>query len=445
VIPLASKADIRDDGIWPVNSENGAQEFDPFAHEPAKKEPRSSGGLVAWLAIFLALAAAGLSAYQWWLERVAGAEADNRQVVAVQELQQGQARLEQDLGQLESRFATVEQQNPGGEIAALKAELASLRGRVAEIGLESADGSVGIEAVEASLLGLQQRIAALETSVAALAVRGDSPGKRMDLSEVEYLLRLASERLQLFGDPVSADRSLALADERLAALEDPLYLPVRQRIAGARQALSEVPVPDTVLLSERISSLQRAIPALPFPGERPVAAPEPAAGEDQGLWARFKRTMSGLVTVRRRTGEDSVLLSLEDKDYLRQGLWLQLESARLAVMRADAATWTSSLQRAADTLLAMFDEQAPQVEQARAEIDALQQTPIVGERPDISAPWAQLRLLREGRSETDTAPAGTLQEDAGERPASGTQSEEPAEPGEGPGTEAETDPGDGGA
>jgi uroporphyrin-3 C-methyltransferase len=418
-----------------VNSENGAQEFDPFAHDPEKKARRSAGGVVAWLALLLAAAAAGLSGYQWWLERVAGSEADNRQAVMVQELRQSQARLGQSLDSLESRVAAVEQDDGSAEITALNAEFASLRGRVAEIGLESADGSAAIEAVEAAMLGLQQRIAGLEASVAALAVRGDSPGKRMDLAEVEYLLRLASERLQLFGDPGSADRSLALADERLAALEDPLYLPVRQRIAGARQALADVPVPDTVLLSGRISNLQRAITTLPFPGERPVTPPEPGPDEEQGLWSRFKRTMAGLVTVRRKVAEDAVLLSLEDKDYVRQGLWLQLESARLAVMRADATTWTSSLQRAGDTLLGMFDRQAPQVERASAEIDALLATPIVGERPDISAPWAQLRLLREGRSDTEAPASEIPRESAG-------QAVQPATPEAGSETGAEEDSGD---
>ena len=48
------------------------------------------------------------------------------------------------------------------------------------------------------------------------------------------------------------------------------------------------------------------------------------------------KPLSSLVTVRRRVRlKTSRLLSLDDMDYLRQGLWLQLESARLALMRND--------------------------------------------------------------------------------------------------------------
>ena len=102
---------------------------------------------------------------------------------------------------------------------------------------------------------------------------------------------------------------------------------------------------------------------------------------------------------RRRVPEEDVMLSLEDKDYVRQDLWLQLESARLAVMRADSVAWQAALQRASETLSARFEGSAPRVANAIDEIRALGTTQITVDMPDISAPWAQLRLLSEGRAE----------------------------------------------
>jgi uroporphyrin-3 C-methyltransferase len=305
---------------------------------------------------------------------------------------------------LESRISAAERGDDSGEITALNSELDSLQGRVAEMSLKLADGQALFEAIQTSMLSLQQRIAAAETNVAALAVRGDSPGKRMDLSEVEYLLRLASERLQLFGDPRSAGLALTIADGRLDSLDDPLYLPVRQRIARAMQVLEDIPAPDTLQLTNRIAALQSSIAGLPFPGELPAEPVDQAPGEETGLWARFKRTMSGLVTVRRKIPDQDIMLSLEDKDYVRQGLWLQLESARLAVMRNDSLAWRSSLQRAADTLATRFEQRSDQVLAAVSEIQSLQQMTITAEMPDISDPWAQLRLLREGRTEAVAVP-----------------------------------------
>jgi uroporphyrin-3 C-methyltransferase len=107
--------------------------------------------------------------------------------------------------------------------------------------------------------------------------------------------------------------------------------------------------------------------------------------------------MSSLVTVRRRVPEDQSLLSLDDKDYLRQGLWLQLESARLALMRNDTSVYSGSLDRVNDTVEQFFKNGSSEVQALLLEVVALKQVNIAPEMPDISAPWAQLRQLRDSR------------------------------------------------
>jgi len=175
-----------------------------------------------------------------------------------------------------------------------------------------------------------------------------------------------------------------------------MFLSVRQRIASARQALATVPAVDGVQLSAQLTALQTNVPTFPFRGK--VEAPtEPELSTDAGWWESFKHSMSSLVTVRRRAPEDQSLLSLEDKDYLRQGLWLQLESARLALMRNDASAYTQSLDRVADTVEQFFNMGSSQVQALLLEITALKQVDIAPEMPDISTPWAQLRQLRDSR------------------------------------------------
>ena len=142
--------------------------------------------------------------------------------------------------------------------------------------------------------------------------------------------------------------------------------------------------------------MQSKIPGLPFRGEV-EAPPQADLPEDTGWWQSFKRTLSSLVTVRRRVPEDQSLLSLDDKDYLRQGLWLQLESARLALMRNDASVYTGSLQRVNQTVEQFFHNGSSGVQALLLEITALKQVDIAPEMPDISAPWTQLRQLRDSR------------------------------------------------
>jgi uroporphyrin-3 C-methyltransferase len=196
---------------------------------------------------------------------------------------------------------------------------------------------------------------------------------------------------------------LQAADVQIEALHDPLFLSVRQRIATSRQALARVPRVDRVQLSASLSKLQSNVPKLPFRGEV-IAEPEPELPADAGWWESLKRTLSSLVTVRRRAPEDQSLLSLDDKDYLRQGLWLQFESARLALMRNDGGTYTASLARVDATLEQFFENGSSPVQAMLLEVAAMEQLEIAPEMPDVSAAWTQLRQLRDSRRLLQTAP-----------------------------------------
>jgi uroporphyrin-3 C-methyltransferase len=391
-------------GDKPVSIENDEQEFDPFELEDERKAVRTGGAGIAWLALVLALAVAAYNGYQGWLQWQAG-DAQAGREAALAELRGQQESLDRSLQALNRRVAETEQGDTASRVALLGSAVDDLRAQLGELDTAAIDTQSRDQALQAALFDLRQSVTALEASVAALASRGQSPGQRLDILEVESLLRMASERLQLFADPRAADEALLLADQRLATMEDPLYLPVRKRINRARQVLASLAVPDLVELDGRISALQGGIAALPFPGDRPpAAAPGEASAEGEGAWARLKQTLASLVTVRRSTPEDAAAISLDDKDYLRQGVWLQLESARLSVMRKDAGGYSRSLNRARDTLASHFDPGAEAVRAAMAEIDDLLQAPIEVEMPDISAPWSQLQLLRKRAAAPEAGP-----------------------------------------
>ena len=319
--------------------------------------------------------------------------------MAINSLQQSRSAVQETLDALKSRLATVEQQDNSGTFSAIRSDISAVQSRLSDLQLGVGDDHAVVEALQVLMKDISQRVGDIETSVAALSVRSETPGKSMDLAEVDYLLRLASERLVLFGDARSASRALGLADTHLEAMEDPLYLSVRRRISEARQALQELPAPDLVAASSQIAALQAVIPELPFPGEIVIEEAAGVEDTDVGFWQRIKNAIKPLVTVRRRVNED-LELSLEDKDYLRQGLWLQLEAARLALMRNDATAWNLSLQGARDSIDNRFAAGSKPVTAALQGIEQLQGIELAGETPDISAPWRQLQLLREGRPQS---------------------------------------------
>jgi len=378
------------------------QDIDDVTDDPVdrllkEKKPRSSGKPIAILALLVAMASVLATGWHWW-QAHQGDPNQATQTEALAHLQESQQQLanavasfEQQLGAAKSPIDTAEFSRQGQRLRTVEGQLAGIQG-------QSGEDQASISAMQGNVRSLEQRLSATESGLVSVAASSQNSSVELNIAEIDFLLRTASQRLSLFSDPAAADLALLAADIQLEALNDPMFLSVRQRIATARQTLAALPVIDHVQITAQITDLQSKIPALPFRGEvEPQAQAQAELPDDAGWWASFKHTMSSLVTVRRRVPEDQSLLSLEDKDYLRQGLWLQLESARLALMRNDAGGWNGSLDRLSDTMEQFFQSDSTAVQALLREITTLKQVNVAPQMPDISAPWAQLRQLRDSR------------------------------------------------
>lgn len=366
-------------------TEEQTPEFDPFA--APENQSRRGGTLIAVVALVLALAVGGWNAWLWWQDREGEGAADAVSQ-SLARLDEAQADLQRTQRAQAARLDTVERLE-------LESGLAQLDDALEQVRSVAGSDRARLESMETTISEIQGLLDRLESRVAAIVVRGESPRQGLELAEVDYLLRSANERLRLYGDARSAAQALALADAQLEAMDDPVYLPVRQSIAAANLALDAVQRADMVALTEGLSSLQARIPGLPFPGEVSIATPAgPAVTEDQGIWARFTGAVSSLVTVRREE-TDLLLVSLEDKDTVRQALWLQLEAARLALLREDDAAYQSALERAKATLSQYFDSGTDAVSRFSSGLAQLREASLTVVWPDISEPWTRLKSIRE--------------------------------------------------
>jgi len=378
-----------------VNNEIDEAAVDPVDRLLETNKRTASGKGVALLALLLAVAAVGGSGWQYW-------QARSEQLGQVKQ-QESLARLETSQQQLARSIASFETQLDAFKSPLDVAELSRLRGRLktvenqlGELDSQAGESQASTRALQGSVRSLEQRLTNTESGLVNVAASSQNSSVELDIAEIDFLLRTASERLQLFSDPVAAELALMAADVQIDALDDPLYLSVRQQIASARQALASLPGLDRVQLSSQLTEMQANIPGLPFRGEA-VIEPEPVLADDAGWWESLKHTLSSLVTVRRRVPDDQAPLSLEDKDYLRQGLWLQLESARLALMRNDVSGYAASLDRVSHTVERFFENSSSAVQALTLQVAGLQQVKIAPVMPDISAPWTQLRQLRDSR------------------------------------------------
>jgi uroporphyrin-3 C-methyltransferase len=163
-------------------------------------------------------------------------------------------------------------------------------------------------------------------------------------------------------------------------------------------------MPDYMEITSQLDSLQQEIASLPLRGAAPATTgSEQAAGD--GWWEKVKGVFSNLVTVRRSTDEENKRISLQDKDFIRQRVWLQLEIAHLSLMRRDQEAFRASLKRVQESLSTWFDSGDSAFQAVKQGIDDLMAIEVKVDVPDITAPWSTLRLLRANQIRSAPAPA----------------------------------------
>lgn len=218
-------------------------------------------------------------------------------------------------------------------------------------------------------------------------------------AELKYLLRVANDELHIAQNPDTALTALKAAAARLADLPDPALNPVRERLSRDIALLERRPRLDTTGLALALLALEERVPRLPLktraperytPAAPPADTPEAASGFD-ALVARLERVFAELVTVRERSAPVEALLPPSQEYFLHRNLELKLETARIALLRRDAAGFASSVRAARDWIALHFDSRDPTVRDAVADLTAMEQVDVAPTLPDISGALEALR------------------------------------------------------
>ncbi len=358
-----------------------------------KGRPKKRGVGLALLAMVLALASLCGTGWLWW-QNSRGAEDENMKFAAeLSHQDQKLAKLEAGSAALASQVSKLATADPNQRLTELEQSLAAVQRASAEGKSFRDETTLWTRSMQASMENAQARLAGAESRLSALSARAVDSKSELDLAEVDYLLRLAQERLALFGDTRTADRALEIADQHIAAFDNPMFLGLQREIASARQKLSQLALPDYQELEEKLDVLQSSLDALAFKGDSEPSE-QPADSADSGWWARIRNAFSGLVTVRRSTAVEQDLPVLADQELIRQRAWLQLEVARWAALRRDQAAYQAALDRFSTALKRWFEPSQQGAQQALGILHELKLLNIDPPLPDISAPWAALRALR---------------------------------------------------
>jgi len=409
-----------------MNTELSTTENASATDSQEQVRPARSGTGLALICLFVALASLAASGWLWWRGTSAEQGATDRIAADLKSQAMQLAEAESRSTALELKVSALLAANQEPRLLELEQDVGSLRQSNSTRQALEDDAEVRLRAIKTSLESVQARLAAAENRLTSMSARTVDSSAELDVAEVDYLLRLAQERLILFADVPSAVRALEIAGRHLAAFDNPMFLGVAQEIAAARQRLSLVQHLDYLALEQKLELLQAGISTLAFKGDGVVSErQEPTA--DKGLWARIRNAFSGLVTVRRTTADESELPVLADRELIRQRMWLQLEVARWAALRSEQDAYAAALNRFSESLDRWFE---PAGEEVQSNLrDALTQN-VNPTLPDISAPWTALRAIQgiglsgPSRNEPDTPKKGITESPLPPEPAGDPEDED---------------------
>ena len=298
--------------------------------------------------------------------------------------------LQSQLADLQTSVAVLNQAT--APLGQLQQEMTQIQGdqvRVAEIA----------SAVKSTSDNVSEQLGVLVTDLAETRTRLELlEGNRAQeylLAEVEYLLRIAIQRIQAGRDAATGLSLMLSADQTLAAADDAELFPIRRALATDIAALRALPAIDRDGLYLELAAAADRIDRLSMsPIELAQAPAGEVAEDDQGLM----QTLSSFVNVRQRANPIDPLPTPTEAVYARQNLRLMLEQAQLALLDENTVTWQSTLERAHVWTDRYFLDDAEQ-QSLVSTLDRLQGLPVAQDIPRVGKALAELKALQKQRDE----------------------------------------------
>lgn len=245
-------------------------------------------------------------------------------------------------------------------------------------------------AQQATMVSLQQRLQSLSTT------------DRDDwlLAEVEYLIRLANQRILMGEDITSASKLLVAADEIIRELDDPALYPVRKVLAEDIAALNTAAGIDIEGLYLQVGALAQQAALLRLYQRPEFEAAAVTLTEQDGDWqqqlgagfAAAWQKLSGYIKIHKRDEKYQRALAPEYEVAVRQNVQLMFEQAQLALLSGKQKFYSDSLARAGQWLRDYYTLDIDATEAVISAVETLQKQKIITYVPDISRSLRDLKL-----------------------------------------------------
>ena len=221
------------------------------------------------------------------------------------------------------------------------------------------------------------------------------------IAEVEYLIRMASQRILMDKDPVIAIELLNAADHILEQMDPLTSLSLRDSLASDILSLKTVNQPDFEGIYLGLNAKIQLVDNLAFPRQAFKVEREENAFKKTNLestssqvisfWQRFKTSLSQYIDFRKESDVMIPILLPREEYYLRQNLILSLRQAQIALLRRETAVFTASVGDALRWLNQFFQRDEPTTLAMREGLLELRDLDLEYEIPYISASIEEVR------------------------------------------------------
>ena len=277
-------------------------------------------------------------------------------------------------------------------VAALEQRMESLRRDQRTLNQRLQDAVATNRVLRDEVLGLGQRGALLEESVARLSDPSRHGAQALRLDEAELLLTLGGQRLRVADDLDGARRAYALAAGVLDGIDDYRLLNLKQVLKQERAALESLGEGPRVRAERQLDALAARLDALPD-DTRPMAT------DTRSNWQRW---LAPLMQV--RTTRAAGVVTPSDRDAAEAALRIEVSLARAALERADRTGFNAALDRIGMWALRLWPE-SPARAQIRQQIATLKQQPLRSATPVLGSTLEQLQALRNAGLRLSPAPS----------------------------------------
>ena len=358
-------------------------------------QPTVASNTPAKAALLIAIIALGLSGFQYYQSQL-GESTDQKLASLKQELTAGITQATATANAVKTESASV--------LAKAGASLAEINANLERVKVADAQKTADIAA-------LQNR---LTKSIQQIETARSKQNSRKDwlLAEVEYLLRLANQRVLMEKTPIGALALLESADKILQQTDDVSIFEVRRALAADMAALSGVANVDQEGLYLKIDALSAQINQLklvPLTDKKQlpkiidqVASTAVSDAQAKGstfasTWNKAVSKLEKLVVISHRNRPINPLLSPAQQAGLLQNLHILFEQAQLSLLQGKQATYTRSIEKAEQIVASHFQLKDNAAQALLIGLKALKGERISVEIPSISSSLNTLKAyLKQG-------------------------------------------------